>query len=199
LGKTVFWANKAIRFKNVVFGLNSSLMPVAFPENNLVEILCTQCAMCCNGVLFADVRLKAGDSAARLAEAGFVLKKDKKTSCFDQPCSALKNNVCSHYVLRPQMCRSFECRLLLAARAGQRSRTQALALIRQAKKEVDRVKFFLKSLGNRDDHLPLNIRYSQTIMEPLDLGGDTEILRMRNSLSRAVHRLAEIISKEFIN
>jgi len=40
----------------------------AVKPTDAISQLCPNCGLCCNGVLFADVELRAGDDAGRLAE-----------------------------------------------------------------------------------------------------------------------------------
>src|ERR1044072_8585151 len=88
------------------------------PSVDLVNTLCRACALCCNGVLFADVRLQAGDDVARLTELGVPLKRRGAVARFSQPCACLDGKLCRIYADRPARCRTFECRLLKRALAG---------------------------------------------------------------------------------
>src|SRR5258707_12897369 len=44
-------------------------------QMNGVEQLCPNCGLCCDSTLFADVELRAGDSAKRLAELGLAIEE----------------------------------------------------------------------------------------------------------------------------
>ena len=54
---------------------------------DFVSQLCPKCGLCCNGVLFADVELRKGDDAQRLAELGLSLEKKGRQQAFAQPCA----------------------------------------------------------------------------------------------------------------
>ena len=51
-------------------------------STNFVSQLCPKCGLCCNGVLFADVELRKGDDAERLAELGLLLEKKGRKQGF---------------------------------------------------------------------------------------------------------------------
>ena len=137
----------------------------------MVSRLCPNCALCCNGVLFADVRLQPSDNAARLAAVGVALKKRGAVLKFQQPCSCLEGNRCRIYADRPQMCRTFECRLLQRAQAGEINVEASLKVIRMAKRRAEVVREILRGLGDEDESTPLSRRYE----------------RMRNIITRAIN------------
>ena len=56
--------------------------------NSFVHQLCPNCGLCCNGVLFADVELRAGDDAKKLKKLGLEPHPKPKTKmAFAQPCA----------------------------------------------------------------------------------------------------------------
>ena len=76
----------------------------------LTDTLCTQCGLCCDGTLFADVELGRAE-AARLENMGLEVEVTDG-GLLSQPCAALKGRRCSIYAHRPKCCRTFECQLL---------------------------------------------------------------------------------------
>ena len=74
--------------------------------------LCSQCGMCCNGVMFHRVRLQPADSPKELAALGLKLKRKRGQHYLLQPCPAFQGTHCSIYASRPERCRLFECRQL---------------------------------------------------------------------------------------
>ena len=73
-----------------------------------VSQLCPNCGLCCNGVLFADVELRAGDDAKRLKDLGMTLeKKGQGKVAFAQPCACFDGKLCGIYADRPKRCRTF--------------------------------------------------------------------------------------------
>ena len=77
------------------------------------DTLCLQCGLCCNGVLFADVKLRPADDPERLKAGGLPVRGKGKNLGFAQPCAALQpDGKCCVYQDRPAMCRQFECGVL---------------------------------------------------------------------------------------
>ena len=94
--------------------------------DKLIDALCLQCGLCCNGVLFADVRPEPGD-ASPLFNGGRLRVA--------QPCPAFNaaTCACAIYAERPARCRKFECRQLLGVRDGTTTTEKALRQIRAAR------------------------------------------------------------------
>jgi Fe-S-cluster containining protein len=116
--------------------------------------LCLTCGLCCNGVLFRDVRLQPRDDAARLRRLtpGLGLRAGK----FPQPCAALcADNRCAHYAERPQHCRAFECALLQSVQRGDTTEATARRHVRDARTRAERVVKLLRALGDTEESLPL--------------------------------------------
>src|SRR5262245_11489555 len=96
-------------------------------DNDPASRLCLACGLCCDGTPFADGELQAVDSAARLKALGLSLKRGKNSEGetvqkFAQPCSALGPDCrCALYAERPARCREFDCDLLRAVQAGERT------------------------------------------------------------------------------
>ena len=87
-------------------------------STDAVSQLCPNCGLCCNGVLFADVELRKGDDAGRLAELGLSLGMKGSKLAFAQPCTCFDGKFCKIYADRPKRCRTFECGLLKRVQAG---------------------------------------------------------------------------------
>ena len=159
--------------------------------------LCPQCALCCNGVLFADVRLQKGDSADKLLALGVPLRVTEKGARFRQPCACLEANRCRIYEDRPARCRAFDCRLLQRANAGELSPTSALRTIAVAKRRVEEVRHLLRELGDTDESVPLSRRYQRMVREPMDLSQPRRC-RLQERLMRAVGELAQVLEEKFL-
>jgi Fe-S-cluster containining protein len=80
------------------------------------ESLCTQCGLCCDGSLFADVELASRREALRVELLGVEVEDEELLLV--QPCSALVNQRCSVYQFRPGCCRTFECGVLQRVKNG---------------------------------------------------------------------------------
>jgi hypothetical protein len=85
---------------------------------SLTDTLCTRCGLCCDGSLFADVELAGRVEATRLEVLGLEIDDDAEETLLLQPCLALQGTRCGIYALRPECCRTFECRLLQEVRRG---------------------------------------------------------------------------------
>jgi len=175
----------------VATGLKNSIV-------NLSAKLCPTCALCCNGVLFKDVRLQPGDDAARLASLGVPLRRRAAVIRFHQPCSCLEGKLCRIYAERPARCRTFECRLLQKAQAGEITQRAALKSIRHARRCVEEVRRILRALGDADESVPLSRRYQRMMRQPVDLSADERMVDLRGELMLAVSSLAQVLERNFL-
>jgi Fe-S-cluster containining protein len=160
-------------------------------------MLCTACTLCCNGVLFADVRLQRGDDARRLEEVGVTLSSAAYPR-FRQPCSCLQAGTCRIYADRPKRCRTFECRLLQKTLAGEITAVIALRTIGAARKRVEAVRRILRELGDTDESLPLSRRYQRMMRQPIDLAADERLVQLRGQLMKEVAELASVLERHFV-
>src|SRR5437899_7968072 len=97
--------------------------------SNSGESLCLECGLCCNGVIFSDVKLQAEDDAFRLRRLGLSVASPSsgvEVGRFRQPCSALDGCRCTIYADRPKYCREFECLVLKGFRRGRLQAAGAL-------------------------------------------------------------------------
>lgn len=170
------------------------------PANpDAVAQLCPACGMCCNGVLFGDVELQPRDDAKRLAALGMELFRKGRKQCFNQPCACFDGKWCRIYEDRPNRCRAFECRLLQRVQAAKATSAAALKAIAEARGCADRVRDLVRQLGQNDERMPLNRRYSAIMAQPLDLASDDdETAERRSGLMLAVHRLTRILERDFL-
>ena len=165
----------------------------------IIDELCSSCALCCNGVLFGDVEVQASDNPKALQQAGLNLQRKGKKHCFTQPCSCLDDrNLCRIYSIRPARCRSFECLLLKRVLEGELDLAQAKKATRDARKQTQKVIGLLRELGQREEQLPLSRRYARLMAEPIDLTGDESIVELRGELMLAVARLSKILGQYFL-
>lgn len=164
-----------------------------------VSKLCPACGLCCNGVLFGDVELQLGDDAAKLSLLGMSLQKKKNGKVgFNQPCSCFDGKFCGIYEARPKRCRSFECRLLQRAQANEVTISAALKSIADVRRCADDVRKLVREMGQLDEQMPLNRRYSEIISQPIDQAGDEAAGEQRGELMMAVHRLTETLKRDFL-
>ncbi len=172
------------------------------------EGLCLACGLCCNGVIFADVRLQPGDNAERLRSLGLPLEtvalrqggaagRPSRALRFCQPCAALEGCRCRLYGERPRHCREFECVLLKSVRAGRTSGDAALGIIRAAHGRAAEVRRLLRQLGDTDEQSPLASRFRQTARRVDQQGLDEDAAELYGRLTLAVHDLNLLLGDAF--
>jgi uncharacterized protein len=163
--------------------------------------LCLECGLCCNGVIFADGQLQAGDDVGRLQALGLRLLRARhariKPPKFQQPCSALEGCRCGIYAERPRHCRAFECLLLQGVKAGRLEAGSARRLIRAARGLADRVRRGLRDLGDTDEDLALSRRFRR-MNRRLEAGGvDRRTAGLFAELTLAMHELNLLLGEAF--
>jgi len=160
--------------------------------------LCPNCGLCCNGVLFADVELRKGDDAQRLAELGLPLVKKGRKPAFAQPCACFDGRLCRIYNERPKRCRMFECGLLKRVQAGDLDAAAALKTIAQAKRQVEKVCQLLRRMGSDDERLALSQRYERAMGEPVDLSGGKTSADLPGKLMKTHRDLMRMLQGDFL-
>jgi hypothetical protein len=165
---------------------------------NGIDQLCPNCGLCCDGTLFADVELRAGDDAKKLERLGFELFQKSKTKlAFPQPCAGFDGKLCKIYGDRPKRCRLFECGLLKKVEAGEISAGAALRKISAAKERARDVRGLLRLLGQRDEAMALTHRYTEAMSAPMDLADEKDTAR-RGELMLAVSELMNLLQRDFL-
>jgi len=160
--------------------------------------LCRRCNLCCNGVLFADVKLQPDDAAGPLIDAGIPVRKRSRGAAFQQPCPALEaDGCCRVYGERPARCREFVCRVLQRQSEGTLGEDRAARIIGKARRQADRIIQLLRASGNSDESAPLTRRYQAVMRTPVDLS-DPEAGDRRGELMMAVHELMDLARREFL-
>jgi len=154
------------------------------------DLLCLQCGLCCNGVLFADVRRERGDASPLFRQQGPRVP---------QPCPAFNAGdcKCAIYKERPARCRKFECKQLIAVQAGKKSAAAALKKIREARSLAETVETLLADLGFNRVDLPINKRFlrCQKAAERGEIASGK--LSLLADLQLAVHRLNALLAEYF--
>jgi len=163
-----------------------------------VSQLCPNCGLCCNGVLFADVELRAGDDAGRLAEMGLSLTKKVGKLAFAQPCACFDGKLCGIYADRPKRCRTFECGLLKRVQDGELDADAALTTIAYTKHKAEKVRVLLHQLGQKDESLAMTKRYAQAMSAPIDLSDQESHAERRGELMLAVDDLMQLFHLSFL-
>jgi uncharacterized protein len=155
----------------------------------LTDTLCLQCGLCCNGVLFADVRPEPGDKSPLFAGRSRV----------NQPCPALnlETCACAIYAKRPARCRKFECRQFLSVQAGEITADAALKRIRKARQLAVKVERLLTELGHNDTRLSLSRRFRRCQRAAETGGWSPDQLDTLAELQLAVHELTLLLAQHF--
>lgn len=155
------------------------------------EDLCRACGMCCDGTLFDLVKLEPGDDVKRLTALGLPIKVARGKAAiarFPQPCAALcADRSCRLYADRPWQCRTFECRTLKNAKAGDTNFAAAMRVVKQARGRADKIRQLLRELGDTDEHRALGERFHRT-SERLESGQADEAAKAKYAdLSLVMH------------
>jgi Fe-S-cluster containining protein len=169
-------------------------------SNSAAEGLCLQCGLCCNGVIFADVKLHPDDDPQRLESLGLGIQTPNsgaRKPRFKQPCAALEGCRCRIYPERPQQCRHFECLLLKSVARGRTTYAEALGIIRTARERVDLVERLLADLGESDRQTALAARFRRTAKRLEKAGFDEATAEQYGRLTLAVHDLNLFLSQAF--
>jgi hypothetical protein len=175
-------------------------MNISLPDRaaSAVAELCPQCGLCCDSTLFADVELRDDDDPARLRQLGLTLVKKGRTKvAFAQPCACFDGKLCGIYADRPGRCRRFECGILKRVDAGEMTSGAALKKIAAAKRRAEAVRALLRSLGQRDEAMPLSHRYAEAMSAPIDLS-DADRADRHGELMLAVNDLMTMLQRDFL-
>lgn len=181
----------------VPFGMASG--PVS-RDDGAAAGLCRECGLCCDGVIFAHVKLLPADDAARLRALGLPVASPAfapGVRRLYQPCAALEGCRCRIYGDRPEYCRQFECLLFKNVKAARTERARALGIIRTARERADKVRRLLRELGDTGEEAALSVRFRRTTrrLEAGELDEVTADLYAR--LTLAVHDLNYLVGDAF--
>ena len=163
----------------------------------LTDTLCTNCGLCCDGTLFADVELVGQAEVARLEIMGMNVESEGRNSgLLSQPCAALRGTRCGIYAHRPKCCRTFQCLLLQNADSGAVTVERALEQIVDAREQIQRVRTLLVRLGNRDEELPIKERCAETLAA--EGAATDEAVNDRAHLETAMANLEKTVWNTFL-
>ena len=168
---------------------------------NSGEKLCLACGLCCDGTLFDNVQLGAGDDAKKLKALGLpvaVTRGRTAITFFRQPCVALcADRTCRVYADRPGQCRAFECGVFKDAEAGRIPEAAALRQVKQARRKADKIRSLLRELGDTDETRSLGDRFRRTQRRMEAGGGDAEAGAKFAELGLAVHQFNLLAHEKF--
>ena len=164
---------------------------------SLTDTLCTRCALCCDGSLFADVELAGAAEAVVLESLGLEIDEDQaEGELLVLPCRALHGKRCGIYAQRPQCCRTFECRLLQDVRRGAVSVDRAKEHIAEARRRIAQVEELLSQWGRPDARLSLKERCAEVLAANSAIPDQS---RKRRELGAAMSAVERLIRRTFLS
>ncbi|MGA4644749.1 YkgJ family cysteine cluster protein [Limisphaera sp. 4302-co] len=176
--------------------LNSGC-PHPVPADQAARQLCPQCGLCCNGVLFTDVRISDPAEAEALLKLGVDLRRRSDKWRLPQPCPCFDGSLCRVYDHRPARCRSFACGVLQRVIQRQITLDQAREIVLRTRRALAAVERALAGTGSASPARPLRHRVARALAGPVDLsrpGGPSA----QGRLLRAFERLNRLLQDEFL-
>lgn len=174
------------------------------------EDICLSCGLCCNGVIFADVKLLPKDDAAGLVALGMPLIKShcgvaeapaprvpNRGWRFLQPCAAHDGCRCRIYGSRPKYCRDFECLLLKTVQRGRVTPGEALKVIRATRRRAEKVRKLLRALGDDEETCSLAARFRRMTKALQRAEPDAARAELYGRLTLAFHKLRLALNDSF--
>lgn len=167
------------------------------PIESAASRLCQACGICCNGVMFHNVRVRSNDSPRELTSLGLQLHRKHRELLFLQPCPAYAESRCTIYPQRPERCQLFKCRQIARVASGEVSEERAMEQIREVLERVTRVNELLDEAGKTNPKKPLTQRYEKITAEPVGPYSDPQTVEQRERLDLAMRELEELLEREF--
>lgn len=164
--------------------------------------LCLACGLCCNGAIFADVRLQPGDQALLLARQAAEVAAGRRPATppprrYRQPCVFFDGSRCRIYVARPGHCRKFDCLLLQSLQAGKTTWAAARRTVQRARRQIALVRRLLRRLGDHDETVALAKRFRRVGRRLQNHPTDPPTARTYGELTLAFHDLNCLLSQAF--
>jgi Fe-S-cluster containining protein len=163
----------------------------------LTDTLCTQCGLCCDGTLFADVELKDQAEADGLEAMGLEIEEEETGApLLVQPCAALRGRRCGIYGQRPECCRTFECRLLRNVRGGVASLESAVAIVAETHGKIRELRRLAAELGQGE----AGLTFRESCEEALEVGArsDRGLESKRRALEQGLAAVELLIGTQFL-
>ena len=171
-------------------------------KEQVTDVLCTECGLCCDGSLFDDVELAGEKEISGLEVLGLEIEEaeDDVHGLLVQPCGALKGKRCTFYAHRPSCCRTFECRLLQQVKRGEIPINRAKETISKTLSQVQAIKGLIGQLcGKHDDErLPLKERFAEALALSEESRTGPEQHQIRGQLESAMRCLEKVMHGTFL-
>jgi Fe-S-cluster containining protein len=129
------------------------------------QSLCLRCGLCCDGTFISGVPLKPDDEVAPLKAVGINIVSDNDLTVLKMPCAAHKNCTCTVYANRPQVCRTYKCKLLMKFERDDISQQSALEIINKVKSlknEMNALAFAASTTAQSGEEIILLMKRCQT-------------------------------------
>jgi Fe-S-cluster containining protein len=123
------------------------------------------CGLCCDGTFISGVPLKPDDEVAPLKAVGINIVSDNDLTVLKLPCAAHKNCTCTVYANRPQVCRTYKCKLLKRFERDDISQQSALEIVNKVKSlknEMDELAFAASTTVQSGDKIISLMKKCQT-------------------------------------
>ncbi len=135
----------------------------------MLSSLCQSCGLCCSGALFTFLPVTAAE-AERLVPLGVrtEARRDGRTALL-LPCAVLAGTRCGAYEQRPARCREYVCELGKAVERRERPVDAALAIIAEAKRELEELESLLGAREAGDVRSTLQRAQQLEATEPDDV------------------------------
>lgn len=127
--------------------------------------LCTQCGLCCMGIIHQVAVLDPAEDSRAVASGLHILPTERPL--FALPCSRLEGTICGIYEHRPKACARYKCQLLQDVEAGRTQIDEAAGKIVEAKRLLAEVRAAMPS--DMDYH---QVRRLAQGAEPSSADGD---------------------------
>ena len=112
--------------------------------------LCTNCGLCCTGLIFPRVGVKPTDEFVYLHPDVELKVTGPGKKSMALPCQFLKDMLCSIYTDRPRNCRAYTCDLNQCVVNGADEYDNALAVIQNLNRLIDEIDPVLVELTGED-------------------------------------------------
>ncbi len=162
-----------------------------------LQALCLECGMCCDGTIFADVKLSPADMSRIAPSAAIGIGIIKQA--LKQPCPGWTGGACAIYRKRPEHCRNFDCALLQKVISARTAPERALNTIRSCRRKAEKVRSLLRQLGDRNEHLAVMTRFRNTLFKR-EVRASHQSASERDLLAQltvAAHNLSRTLARHF--
>ena len=121
--------------------------------------LCQTCGLCCQGLLYSFVALRADEVGAAKTWPVEMVTRDDEIG-FKQPCGCLTELRCSVYARRPQTCAQYRCQLLRRLRQKEISPASAFECVAEARRLIAEIETHIPAVSCKSIWQRINERWN---------------------------------------